>query len=53
MCALPYTASFFQGPLHLSFQQDLQPQPLELAVWEVSSVARSAQEKVNWGGVGA
>lgn len=45
--ALLTTAPLFQGPLRLSFQQDLQPQPLELAVSEVSSVARSAQEKVS------
>uniref|UniRef100_A0A8D0SPK8 C2 domain-containing protein n=1 Tax=Sus scrofa TaxID=9823 RepID=A0A8D0SPK8_PIG len=34
------------GPLNLSFQADPLQQPLELAVQEVSSVARSAQEKV-------
>ncbi|KAM5281195.1 C2 domain-containing protein 2 [Ctenodactylus gundi] len=34
------------GPLHLSFQQDPRPQPLELAVMGVSSAARAAQEKV-------
>uniref|UniRef100_A0A8D1C8G3 C2 domain-containing protein n=1 Tax=Sus scrofa TaxID=9823 RepID=A0A8D1C8G3_PIG len=34
------------GPLNLSFQVDPLQQPLELAVQEVSSVARSAQEKV-------
>ncbi|XP_069886849.1 C2 domain-containing protein 2 isoform X1 [Dipodomys merriami] len=34
------------GPLPLSFQQDPQPQALELAVWDVSSLVKSAQEKV-------
>uniref|UniRef100_A0A8C3YI46 C2 calcium dependent domain containing 2 n=1 Tax=Catagonus wagneri TaxID=51154 RepID=A0A8C3YI46_9CETA len=34
------------GPLFLSFQQDPLQQPLELAVQQVSSVARSAQEKL-------
>ncbi|KFO28123.1 C2 domain-containing protein 2 [Fukomys damarensis] len=34
------------GPLRLSFQQDPRPPPLQLAVSEVSSVAKSAQEKV-------
>ncbi|EHB09639.1 C2 domain-containing protein 2 [Heterocephalus glaber] len=35
-----------KGPLRLSFQQDPRPQPLQLAVSEVSSVAKSSQEKV-------
>ncbi|XP_064434691.1 C2 domain-containing protein 2 isoform X1 [Mirounga angustirostris] len=34
------------GPLFLSFEEDPLQQPLELAVRRVSSVARSAQEKV-------
>ncbi|XP_057552738.1 C2 domain-containing protein 2 isoform X3 [Hippopotamus amphibius kiboko] len=34
------------GPLLLCFQEDPLQQPLELAVQQVSSVARSAQEKV-------
>uniref|UniRef100_A0A8C6RS86 C2 calcium-dependent domain containing 2 n=1 Tax=Nannospalax galili TaxID=1026970 RepID=A0A8C6RS86_NANGA len=34
------------GPLRLSFQQDPQPKPLQLAVGEVSSMLKSAQEKV-------
>ncbi|XP_054434606.1 C2 domain-containing protein 2 isoform X2 [Pteronotus mesoamericanus] len=34
------------GPLSLSFEEDLQQQPLELAVQQVWSAARSAQEKV-------
>ncbi|ELW53208.1 C2 domain-containing protein 2 [Tupaia chinensis] len=34
------------GPLLLSFEEDPLQQPLELAVQEVSSVVRSAQEKV-------
>lgn len=34
------------GPLPLSFEQDPQQQPLELAVQQVLSAARSAQEKV-------
>ncbi|XP_029794740.1 C2 domain-containing protein 2 isoform X3 [Suricata suricatta] len=34
------------GPLLLSFEEDPRPQPLELVVQQVSSVARSAQEKV-------
>lgn len=38
----------FQGPLLLSFQEDPLQQPLELAVQQVSSVARSAHEKVSW-----
>ncbi|XP_013001528.2 C2 domain-containing protein 2 isoform X2 [Cavia porcellus] len=46
VAALNAEAAKTRGPLRLSFQQDLQPQPLELAVSEVSSVARSAQEKV-------
>ncbi|KAM4888375.1 C2 domain-containing protein 2 [Thomomys bottae] len=33
-------------PPPLSFRQDPQPQPLELAVWEVSSLVKSAEEKV-------
>lgn len=49
MRASPHCASPFQGPLLLSFEEDpLQP-PLELAVQQVSSVARSAREKVSWG----
>ena len=42
----------FQGPLLLSFEEDPLWQPLGLEVHRVSSVARSAQEKVSWG-VGA
>ncbi|XP_059542495.1 C2 domain-containing protein 2 isoform X2 [Myotis daubentonii] len=34
------------GPLSLSFEEDPQQPPLELAVQQVSSAARSAQEKV-------
>lgn len=34
------------GPLSLAFQEDPQQPPLELAVQQVSSAARSAQEKV-------
>ncbi|XP_053773342.1 C2 domain-containing protein 2 [Desmodus rotundus] len=34
------------GPLSLSFEEDPQQQPLELAVQQVWSAARSAQEKV-------
>ncbi|XP_048202162.1 C2 domain-containing protein 2 isoform X2 [Perognathus longimembris pacificus] len=34
------------APLPLSFRQHPQPRPLELAVGEVSSLAKSAQEKV-------
>lgn len=49
MHACPHRAFLFQGPLLLSFQEDpLQP-PLELAVQQVWSVARSAQEKVSRG----
>ncbi|KAM6162798.1 C2 domain-containing protein 2 [Erethizon dorsatum] len=46
VAALNAEAARTGGPLHLSFQQDPQPQPLELAVSEVSSAAKSAQEKV-------
>ncbi|XP_011724283.2 C2 domain-containing protein 2 isoform X4 [Macaca nemestrina] len=35
-----------QGPPFLSFEEDPRQQPLELAVQEVSSVLRSAEEKV-------
>ncbi|EPQ19892.1 C2 domain-containing protein 2 [Myotis brandtii] len=35
-----------RGPLSLSFEEDPQQPPLELAVQQVSSAARSAQEKV-------
>ncbi|XP_012605302.2 C2 domain-containing protein 2 [Microcebus murinus] len=34
------------GPLSLAFEEDPRQEPLELAVQEVSSVARSAEEKV-------
>lgn len=46
--ASPHCASLFQGPLSLSFEEDPQQPPLELAVQQVSSAARSAQEKVSW-----
>lgn len=39
----------FQGPPRLCFEEDPLQQPLELAVQQVSSVARSAQEKVSRG----
>lgn len=50
LCTRPLTvlSCLFQGPLNLSFQADPLQQPLELVVQEVSSVARSAQEKVSW-----
>ncbi|XP_023571797.1 C2 domain-containing protein 2 [Octodon degus] len=46
VAALNAEAARTRGPLCLSFQQDPQPKPLELAVSEVSSMAKSAQEKV-------
>lgn len=48
--ASPYSlcsASLFQGPPSLTFEDDPQQPPLELAVRRVSSSARSAQEKVS------
>ncbi|XP_062965696.1 C2 domain-containing protein 2 [Cynocephalus volans] len=44
--ALNHEAERKGGPLLLSFEEDMQQQPLELAVQDVSSVIRSAQEKV-------
>uniref|UniRef100_A0A2K6UGV1 C2 calcium dependent domain containing 2 n=1 Tax=Saimiri boliviensis boliviensis TaxID=39432 RepID=A0A2K6UGV1_SAIBB len=44
--APPHAAPLFQGPPFLSFEEDPRQQPLELAVEEVSSVLRSAEEKV-------
>lgn len=49
LMALIVPLLLFQGPLLLSFEEDPLRQPLELAVQRVSSVARSAQEKVSWG----
>ncbi|XP_004842505.2 C2 domain-containing protein 2 isoform X2 [Heterocephalus glaber] len=46
VAALNAAAGGTRGPLRLSFQQDPRPQPLQLAVSEVSSVAKSSQEKV-------
>lgn len=48
MHASPHCAFLFQGPLPLSFEEDPQQQPLELAVQQVLRAARSAQEKVSW-----
>lgn len=48
MHASPHCVFLFQGPLPLSFEEDPQQQPLELAVQQVLSAARSAQEKVSW-----
>lgn len=44
----------FQGPLLLAFEEDPLQQPLALAVRRVSSVARSARDKVSgpWPGAG-
>lgn len=49
MHAPPHAAPLFQGPPFLSFEEDPRQQPLELAVQEVSSVLRSAEEKVSPG----
>ncbi|XP_013360684.1 PREDICTED: C2 domain-containing protein 2 [Chinchilla lanigera] len=46
VAALNAEAARTRGSLCLSFPLDPQPQPLELAVSEVSSVTKSAQEKV-------
>uniref|UniRef100_A0A8C5P0J1 C2 calcium-dependent domain containing 2 n=1 Tax=Jaculus jaculus TaxID=51337 RepID=A0A8C5P0J1_JACJA len=46
VAALNEEAARRGGPPHLSFQLDPWPQPLQLAVWDVSSVVKSAQEKV-------
>lgn len=44
--ALNYEAERSGGPLRLSFQKDPRPQSLQLTVGEVSSVVKSAQEKM-------
>ncbi|XP_057621302.1 C2 domain-containing protein 2 isoform X2 [Chionomys nivalis] len=46
--ALNYEAQRRGDPLHLSFQQNPQPQSLQLTVREVSSVVKSNQEKIEF-----